>query len=308
MRILELFCGIGAVSLAADGNHDIACAIDINQPARTVYLANFSSPHRVLEIESLTDDQLKQFAADLWWMSPPCQPFTRRGLKRDLQDPRTGALVRLIDAIQSIRPNHVAVENVIGFLDSQAFELLMQTFEQYSYSVDTAEMCSSDFGLPNLRPRCFVAASRIGKPELTIPQPASANSAGGPVSSKSIREFLDSVHGMSSLEQQQRWGELAVDPSQIKSYRHAINIVSPNDRISRCFTSAYGKSLVRSGSYLETDIGFRRFSPSEQARLLGFPEQFNLPESLNTRQLWKLLGNTVSVPCARQVIAAFDCL
>ena len=302
MRILELFSGIGAISVVAKDDHEIACAIDINRSARTVYLANFSSPHQVQEIASITDDQLKKFAADLWWMSPPCQPFTRRGLQRDLKDPRTVPLVRLIKAIQSIRPLHVAIENVIGFHDSQAFELLIQTLARCDYKVATAELCSSDFGLPNLRPRCFVAASQVCEPKL---QSAQSNLAQPQTGTKRVGDFLDDAQGITPDQQSQRWGSLAVDPKRIERYRNAINVVTAEDQTTRCFTSAYGKSLVRSGSYLQTESGYRRFSPKEQARLLGFPEQFQLPETLSTRQLWKLLGNTVSIPCARQVVAAF---
>ena len=295
MQILELFCGIGAISLVAGDIHEITCSIDINQTASTVYRANFSSLHRVQEIESLTDDSLQQFGADLWWMSPPCQPFTRRGLKRDLHDPRTGALVRLTDAIRTVRPDHVAVENVVGFLDSQAFAFLSEALDDCDYSVATSEMCASDFGLPNLRPRCFVAASRTGTPELIRPQRRTR---------ENVTAFLDRAYGMNDWEQAARWGDLSVDAKQIESYLEAVNVVTPDDTITRCFTSAYGKSFIRSGSYLKLDSGYRRFSPSEVARLLGFPDEFKLPESLSTRQLWKLLGNTVSIPCARRVVSA----
>ena len=296
MRILELFSGIGAVAVVAERSHEISAAVDINHSARQVYVANFSSPHFIQEIASLTDERLKGFEAQLWWMSPPCQPFTRRGLRRDLEDARTRPLVRIIDAIRSVRPEHVAVENVIGFHDSQAFTLLTEALDDSGYSFVTSEMCSSGFGLPNLRPRCFLAASRTSTPKLNHPQP---------LTGKKVCEYLDECHVMNSQAQIERWGDLAVDADKIETYREAVNVVTPNDQTTRCFTSAYGKSLIRSGSYLKLGSGYRRFSPSEVARLLGFPNEFKLPESLTTRQLWKLLGNTVSIPCARQVVSAF---
>ena len=61
--------------------------------------------------------------------------------------------------------------------------------------------------------------------------------------------------------------------------------------ITSCFTSAYGKSPVRSGSYLITSDGLRRFSPEEILRLLGFPRWFSLPPELRPRTAWKLVGN-----------------
>ena len=292
MRILELFSGIGAVAVAAGNSAEIAAAVDINQSAMQVYRANFTCPTQVQEITSLSDQQLSDFDACLWWMSPPCQPFTRRGLQKDLDDVRTKPLLRLISAIETIRPPHIALENVIGFENSNTYDRLIESLDRAGYAFSSAELSSSDFGLPNLRPRFFLAASQASQPKLK-PLPT--------VARKKVADFLDSEDELT------RWqASLFVDPKLITNYADAINVVSPESDLTRCFTSAYGRSIVRSGSYLETDHGFRRFSPTEQCRLLGFPRDYQLPANLSTLQLWKLIGNTVSIPCARQVLESFN--
>ncbi len=293
MRILELFSGIGAVAVAAGNTAEIAGAFDINRSAMQVYRANFNSPSQVQEITSLSDSLLSGFDACLWWMSPPCQPFTRRGLQKDIEDDRTKPLLRLISAIEKIRPTHVVLENVIGFENSRTYDHLAESLDRAGYAFSSTEISSSDFGLPNLRPRFFLAASQANQPNLKPPPAAAAR--------KVVADFLDSESELA------RWQEsLFVDPKQIADYADAINVVSPESDLSRCFTSAYGKSIVRSGSYLEIDHGFRRFSPTEQCRLLGFPRTFQLPSDLSVLQLWKLIGNTVSIPCARHVLESFD--
>ncbi len=40
--------------------------------------------------------QLDKYAADLWVLSPPCQPFTRQGLKKDVQDFRAAPFQALL--------------------------------------------------------------------------------------------------------------------------------------------------------------------------------------------------------------------
>ena len=293
MLILELFSGIGAVSVACRNWKEVVCAVDINQSAMEVYRANFDSPTLLQEIASLSDRQLAELRADIWWLSPPCQPFTRRGLKRDHTDKRTKPLLRLITAIKTIRPANIALENVVGFENSATFEYLAATLEAADYQIATTRLCSTDFGLPNLRPRFFLAASRGDEPNL---QPIFARRQ-----QRKLSEFLDTEPDLV------RWrNDLAVDGKLIENYRQAINVVTPDSCSSRCFTSAYGHSLVRSGSYLQTGDRWRRFSPSEMCRLLGFPPGFRLPtEQLSTQQLWKLIGNSVSIPCARYVLAAF---
>ena len=285
-KLLELFSGIGAVAAACD-EIEVVSAIDISQLATRVYAANFSSPHLVREISTLPDGLLAEFNADVWWMSPPCQPFTRRGLQADTNDPRCQALLRMTEAIARVRPKIAAMENVHGFESSNAFARMRSALSRGEYRIATAKLCSSQFGLPNLRPRFFLVASRIGEPSLETPRS---------IASPQLTSFLDPSVELA------RWGNLNVSESQLNEYAHAVNIVAPQETLSRCFTSAYGRSIVRSGSYLKTEQGVRRFSPSEVARLLGFPDDFVLPNALKTRQLWKLLGNSLSIPCVRHVL------
>lgn len=287
MKILELFSGIGAVSTAVHGTHEVVCSVDINQLAMQVFEANFSSPTWVQEISSITNRQFSDFAADLWWLSPPCQPYTRRGLKKDIDDPRSAALLRIIDAIEEVRPDHIALENVRGFENSQSYHRLITTLTRNGYEYCELPLCLSELGVPNIRPRYFLVASKQLTPRLTPPafdEPT-----------RQVLDFLD--------PEEARTEDLAVDESDLERYYVAVNIVDAQDTSTRCFTSAYGRSNVFSGSYLRTEEGFRRFSPREIARFLGFPDHFVLPKHLSTQQLWKLLGNAVSVPCVKYVLA-----
>ena len=69
--------GGAAAVLAPRG--EIVAAIDQNDKALEVYRHNFPD-HRVLPrlLEGMPTAELAAFEADLWWLSPPCQPFTVR--------------------------------------------------------------------------------------------------------------------------------------------------------------------------------------------------------------------------------------
>lgn len=288
MKILELFSGIGAVSVATHDSGDVVCSIDINQLAMLVFRTNFDTPVWIQEISSISNQKFKDFQADLWWMSPPCQPFTRRGLKKDIDDPRSSAILRIIDAIEHVQPNHIALENVMGFENSETHQRLIEILERNGYRYASIQLCSSNLGIPNIRPRYFLTASRLTAPKLIPPTQ--------PHSPVKVSELLDSNDALPD--------GLAVDEADLKKYYEAVNIVSPQSTITRCFTSAYGRSNVFSGSYLKSSQGYRRFSPREIARFLGFPDRFVLPQELTTQQLWKLIGNSVSVPCVRYVLSS----
>lgn len=290
MKILELFSGIGAVSVAVHQSHQVACSIDINQIAMQVFQANFETPVWIQEISSISNQQLQEFGAHLWWMSPPCQPYTRRGLRKDTDDARSAGILRIIDAIGTVGPDHIALENVVGFENSETHRRLINTLRQNGYQYCSIQLCSTDLGVPNIRPRFFLIASKRFAPTLEPPDKITV--------SNPLFDFLQPDKKLHD--------ELKVDELNLRQYHEAVNIVQPHYRTSRCFTSAYGRSNVFSGSYLETETGFRRFSPREIARLLGFPDSFVFPANLSTQQLWKLLGNAVSIPCVKYVLSRFD--
>ena len=88
-------------------------------------------------------------------------------------------------------------------------------------------------------------------------------------------------------------------------YVGAIHEVDPEEEeaITSCFTSSYGRAVVRAGSYLRAPDGLRAFSPREVFRLLGFGAP-QLPAQLSRLQLWSLAGNSVSVPVVRWLLTS----
>lgn len=58
---------------------EIVEAFDINDRANDVYQHNFGHRPSQGNIQSLTSLELDKYRADVWLMSPPCQPYTRQG-------------------------------------------------------------------------------------------------------------------------------------------------------------------------------------------------------------------------------------
>ena len=285
LRVLELFAGIGGFA-AAFPNLEIAEAIDIDHSASEVYSLNFNHRYCVKEIASIPFDNFSGFR-DIWWMSPPCTPFTQRGARRDLDDPRSDALLHLIRAVATLRPRVVCVENVLGFESSQVFQYLYDRWTEVGYHIQTYELCPTSLGWPNRRPRVYCIASLDRKREIQPPikEP------------RSLSQFID--YDITPESHPVLW----LDAETVDRYFDAMDRVSlANDNnITACFASSYGKTIVRSGSYLETPFGYRRFSPREVARLLGFNDDFRLPDTLSVQRQWHLLGNSLSLPAVRHV-------
>ena len=288
LRCLELFCGIGGFAEAADRlGWQVLRAIDIDQHAANVYRRNFGHEHQTRTIESLPIEELTAVGADLWWLSPPCQPFTRRGSQRGLNDPRSAAFCHLVRHLASARPARLALENVPEFAESNAAEWLRQTLKANGYQWYEQTWCATELGIPNRRRRYYLMASRLAlRPRELRCQPL-----------RPLREFLDDDAD----------DTLVPSPALLAGYRSAIDCVDADEphTVTSCFTSAYGKSPAQSGSYLRWNGQLRRFSPREILRLLGYRDDFILPEQLSLRQQWKLVGNSLSVPVVLHCLKHF---
>ncbi len=279
LSALELFSGIGGFA-AAQPELDIRLAVEQSRVAAAVYTANFAHPVLSYNLDHVTPARLAAVNADLWWMSPPCQPFTRRGRQADLDDPRTRAFTAVVTAIAEVKPRLVAMENVPEFNGSRAWVLLREALGRAGYRVREHLVCPTEWRLPNRRRRYYLVGS-VGDLPGEGPRPKP-------------RRLPDLVLPFDP--------DLAVPDGTLKSYRHAIHVVDAEnpEAITNCFTAAYGRSLVRSGSYLLQGGRVRHFAPREVARLLGFPDTFVLPTV--RAEAWSLLGNSLHVEVVRSVV------
>lgn len=297
--LLELYCGIGGCAAALPEGMRVAAALDVNTRALAVYRRNFPD-HRAepRTLDHLRARDLAAYGADVWWLSPPCQPFTRRGLGRDADDPRARSFLHLIDRLDEVRPRALALENVPGFEGSRVHARLRETLDRAGYRVRETLLCPTDLGVPNRRRRYYLAAALDRTPRIGPDAPA----AGGWNGAR-LPDLIDPGIDLDSEP------ALAVDPDLVRRYEGVLHVVDPDDpdAVTACFTAAYGRSIIRSGSYLRipSKTGpdrLRRFAPREILRLLGFPPEYDLPPDLPPKQAWPLAGNSLSVPAVRTVL------
>ena len=299
-RVLELFCGIGGLAAALPEGAEVAAALDVSELALSVYRANLDHRTHACAIESLRGEDPRLAEADLWWLSPPCQPYTRRGLGRDLDDPRSAGLRRVVRLLERRAPAALALENVPEFAGSAGHGLLRAVLERGGYTVAERLLCPTTLGVPNRRRRFYLVAGReelagwaANGGAVPRPPPPSAPPAPGLLP---LASYLDP----------EPHPELAVDADLLRRYAPAADVVDAGDpaAVAATFTAAYGRSPVRAGSYLRQDGVVRRFHPREVLRLLGFPAAHRFPDGMPLASQWRLAGNSLSVPAVREVLSA----
>ncbi len=288
IRALEFYSGIGAFAQAARANDiEVLAAFDQSQWANLVYANNYGHKPVSRNLDSISINDIPD--ADLWWLSPPCTPYSRRGEQKDMADPRAKSFLHLIDFMVTKKPPIILLENVEGFLDSKMYEHLCQTLQGERYQVSTIRLCPTMFGVPMLRPRIFVVASlvdRFSAPLLSAPQPTSR---------MALSQFIDA-----GLNDSPAGSEMLLSEADAIKYEAVLNVVdlkdvSDADSYLICFTSGYFRCRKASGSLLRLESGrLRFFSPREILALLRFAPNFSLSD-LDLPICYRLVGNSVDV-------------
>jgi site-specific DNA-cytosine methylase len=285
MRVLELFSGIGGWRYALPPSADLMAAYDVSPAANATYSLNHGETPRPRELATIPVKELAELGADTWVLSPPCQPYCRMGLKADVADPRARAFLRLLEILEEAPPERLVLENVEGFLESESHARLVGLLARQGFHLRTFHLCPSTFGVPNLRPRVYLLASRAPIPEREVP-------AARP---QPLSDYLDAV---------EEPGLYLAEPVRAKHWM-GLDLARPEDTRTACFIGGYGKRYVGSGSFLVTAQGVRRFSPTEVGRLLGLPDGFRFPQGVSLEKRYKLLGNGLSIPVVRWVLGHF---
>ena len=285
LRVLELFSGLGGWRHALAGTGEVVAAYDISPAANATYALNHGHRPVARELASIPPAQLAAHRADLWVMSPPCQPFCRMGNGHGLEDRRSRAFLHLLEILPQAPPDHLALENVPGFLGSSAHDALLRVLADLGYHSADYLCCPTRFGIPNQRPRGYLAASRKPLAPLQVPD----------IAPGSIAPYLDEREDPG----------LYLEPAILARHKPGLDLVAPDEHRTACFIGGYGQRYVGSGSFLETERGIRRFSTAEVARFLGLPPTFRFPDDIPLEPRYKLLGNSLSIPVARWVLGAF---
>lgn len=155
LKTVDLFSGIGGYRLACDElGIETVWANDFNTHASKVYKDRFGG-------DAFIKGELTQLSTlipphDLLTASLPTEVFPRKG-RTQLHV----ALLKLIyNLLETRQPRYFAFDclpNVINRSQAPAFASFLNSLNNIGYLVEWRQMCASDFGLPQHRPRILIA-------------------------------------------------------------------------------------------------------------------------------------------------------
>ncbi|KAH8263639.1 hypothetical protein KR044_011816 [Drosophila immigrans] len=329
-RVLELFSGIGGMHYAfkyAQLKGDVVAALDVNTVANAVYAHNYKEGNvKTRNIQSLSAKEVTKLEANMLVMSPPCQPHTRQGLQRDVEDKRSCALSHLCELLPQCETlRYVLMENVKGFEVSQAREQFIAALEKAGFYWREFMLTPTQFNVPNTRYRYYCIARRdqdfgFAAGKIWEQMPAEVDTT------------QQQIASISSILESNAASENLVPDDVLMKRVLVMDIVHPAQSRSMCFTKGYTHYTEGTGSAftplseaeshrifeavkeidmdpnssgceaqqqrrleLLRQVKLRYFTPREVARLMSFPEDFKFPAETTNRQKYRLLGNSINV-------------
>nr|CAG4634943.1 EOG090X0A4V [Alona affinis] len=322
-RILELYSGIGGMHYASKaakiGSFEVVFSVDVNNAANEVYRYNFPATNQqARNIVSLTAKEINKLKPDIIMMSPPCQPFTRTGLKLDVEDPRCASFLHLLNIFPLLDTvQYVLMENVVGFETSAMRNAFVETLGRCQFHFREFILTPESLDIPNSRKRYYLIARKpCAFPFGSEDHLLTAFPLDNPLIVSTFGKTLQSYLEISAAADEIR--PYLVPERTLSKYCRIMDIRQKCDTSSCCFTKAYSHYAEGTGSVLQSNehetvqerfsrfetthdicelvpLGLRYFTPREVANLMEFPDSFNFPPSVSLKTRYRLLGNSLNV-------------
>ena len=158
---VELFAGIGGFRLACDefGLRTV-WANDIDKQSASVYCDNFGkSDFHIGDIRELKHTIPNH---DVLTAGFPCQPFSKAGQKKGVEDCRGTLFEEIIHVLKNKMPPYFILENVSSILylnRGRHFQAIISALAQLDYKIEWKTVNAVDFNIPQNRERVIIIGS-----------------------------------------------------------------------------------------------------------------------------------------------------
>lgn len=331
MKIIDLFCGIGGLSLGFErAGFEVVSAIDMWKDAIITY--NHNRKEKVAEIKTVEDfnvnelpDIVKKHRITGIIGGPPCQGFSTVG-KRKIDDPRNKMYLEFYKAVKLASPDFFLIENVKGMLTLNKGAFVKDLIERFGlqglgYTISYQLLNAADYGIPQNRYRVFYVGIKDKKFDFPKPFDYKLTAKDGISDLEGATSECYGSNPQNDFQAKLRGGlEKPLNQDYTNHSEQTISIISqvPDGGNIRDLPTEiwqvrkYNKAFERMGTFKPSntiDTGHRNYfhysepripTVRESARLQSFPDNF---EIIGTRgSQYKQVGNAVP-PMLAQIIA-----
>lgn len=301
-KIFDAFAGIGGIRIGFEKyGYTTIIANDMDRYCKKVYDTNFGSTKMLLKnINELDIDGIPNF--DIFTAGFPCQAWSIAGKQKGFDDERGQVIYTFLKIIKKRKPLIVFFENVKNFKTvhkGEPYKYLCSKLEKYGYKIKDKIMNTCKYtNIPQNRERIFIVGFRDNEyfDNFEFPEPID--------DLKTINQFL-----IDDVDDKYFYTKKSVIYNKLKesvtnydtSYQYRRYYVRENkNNLIACLTANMG-SGGHNVPIVFTNDGIRKLTPRECFNLQGFPSTYVLPHDVSDCQLYKQIGNSVTVPLIEMI-------
>ena len=161
-KAIELFAGIGGFRLACDNlGIETVFANDMEPNAVKVYRDNFGENSIIQGDINTLLEQIPDH--DILTGGFPCQPFSRAGKKKGINDYRGTLFETIVKIVDDKKPDFFVLENVNSLLFMQGgrhYRTILFALSNLGYKIEWRVFNAMEFGLPQHRERVIIVGSK----------------------------------------------------------------------------------------------------------------------------------------------------
>jgi len=283
------------------------------------------------DITTVPSSEIPDF--DLLCGGFPCQAFSIAGKRKGFDDTRGTLFFEIVRILADKRPRYFLLENVKGLLshdNGKTFQTILGVLTDLGYEYQWQVLNSKDFGVPQNRERVFIIGNSGGTPRPEVFPIGGDNETDTRNVGQEISYAIDTNYwkgrssegfgGRQMIKQLNNpthsndriYGEEGVSPAlnTMQGGRRQPKIVASRGRYNKDGATSQKLESRKDGvtntlTGVEKDnrvmdgVRVRRLTPTECARLQGFPDNWH--EGLSDTQAYKCYGNAVSTPVITEI-------
>lgn len=280
--VVDLFAGCGGLSLGFEAAGFKTVGYEMVSEASDTYNANLNGKCYNVKLEVgfdyAIDDNVRVVIG-----GPPCQPFSRFGNQKGLEDSRDGFPI-FVDAVKRLNPEIFLFENVANIIGRHKWylDIVIESLEKLGYIVEFKVLNAVNYGVPQNRERLICVGHRASFSFPKVEQ-----------NKKTVKDAIgDTMHSDNPIEK-------ILTPRQdeyIAVYEKKSHCINPRDlnplRPARTITC---RNLAGATSDMQRvrlpDGRRRRLTVREASRLQSFPDWYDF-KGVETKQFYQV-GNAV---------------
>ncbi|MEM0288088.1 MAG: DNA cytosine methyltransferase [Nitrososphaerota archaeon] len=291
LRVLDLFCGAGGLSLGFKKAGFQVTGVDILEDAGQTYRLNMKNDGKFIQADLSREIMDGQY--DIIIGGPPCKPWSsvntvKRGkVHRDYE-----LLSRFFDHVEYHLPRIFILENVPPVANDETLSKHIKRLVKLGYSVSGRIIAYSEYGAPTRRRRFILFGTRESDAYVFFDMLSSHLQP-----AKTVRDAIWKLRDRERGEVADHvWPELRTIPKYMEKYEHGKFgwYILKWDEPAPSFGNVMKTYILHPDALNGNGKPSRVISVKEASLIMGFDTNFIFPENVGLGLKYQMIADAVS--------------